>query len=243
MPSHIIRRPATEDELAFLHKTLANAASTARRWKRGAGNALILWAVSLPAVVAAWLALAWLARKLLDADFGLHSSAAPWVLGIAVPLTAIYAIVSSARWVAAGEDYRPQLQADIDGAQVAEEHYVFTDAKRFQEPEHGGLIYFLRTSDDKVFTLFDHESQDLALQGNDPLKSRFAPRTALVMVKAPRADWVISQHFSGEVLKAGDPVELELDPKDWPESECYCDIPWAELEARAGGSGGPAVHG
>jgi hypothetical protein len=233
MPSHTIQRPVTEAEQAFLRETLARAPTAIRRWKRGVENALVLWAVSLLAIFIAWLALAWLARKLLDVDFGLHSSAALWVPGIAIPLTAVYAMVSSVRWIAGWQDYRPLLQADIDEAQVAEEHYAFTEAKRFQEPEHGGLVYFFRTADNKVFTLFDHESQDLALQGGDPLKSSFVPKSALVMVKAPRADWVISKRFSGELLDAGDPVELDLDPKDWPESECYCEIPWAELEARA----------
>jgi len=240
MPNQIIPRPATEAEQAFLRETLAKAPTTARRWKQGIENALVLWAASLLGVVVIWLGAAWLGRKLLDAEFGWRSPAGLWIWGIAIALTAILAVVSSVRWVSAWKDYRPLLQADIDDAQVTEEHYAFTEAKRFQEPEHGGLLYFLRTKDDKVFTLFDHESQDLALQGGDPLKSPFVLKSSLVMVKAPKADWVISKHFSGEVLEAGDPMDLELDPKDWPESECYCDIPWDQLEARAGGREVPA---
>lgn len=243
MPSHIVQRLATEAEQAFLRKTHAEAPTTARRRKLGIENALVLWAASLLATVVIWLVVSWLARRLFDADFGLRSPAAIWIWGAAILLTAVFAVVSSVRWISSWKDHRPLLQADIDAAQVAEEHYVFTAAKRFQEPEHGGLIYFLRTADDKVFTLFDHESQDLGAQDGDPLKSSFVPRTSLIMVKAPQSDWVISKHFSGEVLQAGDPADLDLDPKDWPESESYCHIPWAELEARLGAAGGAAVHG
>lgn len=234
MPSRIVQRPATEAEQSFLRETLAKAPTTARRWKEGIENALVLWATSLLGIVVIWLVAAWLGRKLLDAEFGWRSPAELWIWGIAIALTGINAIVSSVRWIAAWKDYRPLLQADIDEAQVAEEHYAFTEARRFQEPEHGGLIYFLRTSDDKVFTLLDHESQDLAIDEDAPLKSSFVPKSTLVMVKAPRADWVISKNFSGEVLEAGDPADLDLDPKDWPEFERYCDIPWAELDARVG---------
>jgi hypothetical protein len=126
------------------------------------------------------------------------------------------------------------LVADISGAQVAEEHYVLTAAKRFQEPEHGGLIYFLRTAEDKVLTLYDHESQDLGVQGGEPLKSSFRPKTELVMVRAPQTALVIDKAFSGEVLEAGDPIVLVVPPNEWPETESYCDIPWTELEARLG---------
>jgi hypothetical protein len=83
-------------------------------------------------------------------------------------------------------------------------------------------------------TLFDHESQDFGVQDADPLKSSFVPRENLVMVRAPRTRFVVSQTFSGPPLDAGDPIELTADPKDWPESETYCDIPWTELRARLG---------
>ena len=243
MPSHVIQRPATEAEQTFLRETYAKAPTTARRRKLGIENALVMWASSLLVIVVIWLGMAWLARKLFDADVGLRSSAAVWIWGVAILLTGIFAAISSVRWVLDWKDHRPLLQADIDAARVAEEHYVFTAAKRFQESEYGGFIYFLRTADEKVFTLFDHESQDLGAQGSDPLKSSFFPRSSLIMVKAPRSDWVISKNFSGEMLEAGDPIELVLSPKEWPESERYCDIPWVELEAKLGGGEDPATHG
>jgi len=197
-------------------------------------NALVLWSASLLGLVIVWLVCAWLARKLFDANIGLHSSAAVWVLGVAIPLLAMYAVISSVRWVKAWKDCRHLLRADIAEALVIEEHYTFTAAKRFQEPEHGGLIYFLRTEEGEVLTLFDHESQDLGIQGGDPLSSSFQPRTDLVMVRAPLTAFVLSKTFSGEQLETGDPEELAADPRQWPESEALCSIPWDELEAKLG---------
>lgn len=234
MHSHVVQRRATEAEQASLKKILANAATTGHRWKRGIENALVLWAVSLLGLVVIWLAFAWLGRKLFEVEFGLHSFAMIWLLGVATPLCAVYAAVSSVRWIKAWPDYRPQLRADIEEARVSEEHYVFTEAVRFQDPEHGGLIYFFHTTEDKVLTLFDHESQDLGTQEGDPLRSSFMPQSRLVMVRAPRTALVISKAFSGETLEVSDPIELAVAPEDWPESESYCNIPWTKLKARLG---------
>src|SRR5215207_3040866 len=137
MPSRIVQRPATEAEQTFLRETFARAPTTARRWKEGIENALVMWASSLLATVVIWLGFAWLARKLFDADFGMRSPAAIWIWGVAILLTGIFAVISSVRWISGWKDYRPELQADIDAALVAEEHYVFTAAKRFQESEYG----------------------------------------------------------------------------------------------------------
>ncbi|MES1264651.1 MAG: hypothetical protein ABUU24_03245, partial [Variovorax sp.] len=237
MPSRVIQRQATPAELELLANVLRNSATAVRRWKQGVENALVLWAASLLGVVVIWLAAAWVARKVVNAEFGLSSPAAVWLVAVVAPLCGIYAAVSSVRWVRGWKDYRPLLRADIEGAKVQEEHYVFTEAKRFQEPEHGGLIYFLRTTEGKVLTLFDHESQDLGTQERDPLTSSFRPMSALVMVRAPKTGFVVGKSFAGAPLEVGPPVTLDVDPKYWPESESYCSIQWAELESRLG----PAV--
>jgi len=186
------------------------------------------------AFVVLWLGLAWLARKILGIDFDPQGGGMVWIIGIGALACATYAVVSSIRWVKRWRDYRPLLRADFEGDRVIEERYVFTAVKRFQEPEHGGLFYFLRTAEGKVLTLFDHESQDLGAGGEDPMKRSFVPRSELVMVRAPSSGFVISKSFSGVLLDAGTPVELSLHPKLWPESESDCSIPWAELESRLG---------
>ena len=61
-------------------------------------------------------------------------------------------------------------------SRVHEERYVFSEAKRFQEPEHGGLIYFLRSNENEV----DRQSSDLqfgaVVSGGGPgMLARFGP--------------------------------------------------------------------
>jgi hypothetical protein len=64
------------------------------------------------------------------------------------------------------------------------------------------------------------------------LKSDFDPRSELLIVRAPKTGFVISKQFPGASLDVGDPHELVIEPKLWPETEAYCDIPWDELERR-----------
>jgi hypothetical protein len=234
MPHHTLQRTASQDEQAFLRERLARAPTTASRWRQGAASALVTWAVSLLGFVVVWLITAGLARRFAHIDYGLHSTAAPWLLSTATLLCATYAIGSSVLWVQRWKDYRPSLVTDIAVAQVIEEHYAFDAIQRFQEPEHGGLIYFLRTTEGRVLTLYDHESSDLGAQEGDPLGSTFKPMSRLVMVRAPQTGWVISTNFSGEQLDPGDPIELAASHKRWPETEEYCSIPWAELESVLG---------
>lgn len=229
MPRHTLQRTASQEELTFLQERLANAPTTTHRWRQGAENALVLWAVSLVGFVIVWWITAWLMRRLAGIDYGLHSATAPWLLGIAALLCATYAVGNSVLWVKRWKDHRPSLTADIAAAQVIEEHYVFDAAQRFKEPEHGGLIYFLHTTEGRVLTLDDHESWDSDVQGGS-----FRPMSQLVMVRAPQTRWVISKTFSGEPLELPDPIGLDAPPEQWPETETYCGIPWAQLECVLG---------
>jgi len=199
---------------------------------RGAQNALILWAITMLLFVFGWKFLAWLARITISVEYGWSSDAALWMVVAGTLGCAIYAIVSSVRWIKKSPDTRAVLQADLQDGQVIEESYEFTEAKRFQEPEHGGLIYFLCTTDDKVFVLFDYESQNLGAQNENPLSSGFCPTTKLRLVRAPRSDMVISKEFSGASLDAGDPSELSIPARSWPEDETFCKFGWNELEVR-----------
>jgi len=221
-------------EREFLEQILRTAPTSARRWKEGAENAFILFAILMVVFAAGWWGVNWVIRNLARLDVGLNSAVAPWVIALGIVVCGTYAAVSTVRWIRRWKDPRPLLSADINGGQVVEETYHFTAAKRFQEPEHGGLFYFLRTTDDRVFVLYDAESQDLGVQPEDPLASTFKPCTHLLIVRAPNTGYVISKHFSGEPLMVGDPRELAVGPKEWPDSDAYCGIPWQQLETRLG---------
>jgi len=241
VPTSVSQRPARADELAALQKLLSEAPTSVTRLKRGVANAVLLWAVSLLAVVAAWLALGWIAGKAFDINLGLNSTATLALVGVATPLCAVVAAFSSVRWIRTWPDHRAQLRDDVAQSRVNEERYVFSEAKRFQEPEHGGLIYFLRSDENEVFTVFDDESQSLGIDDKDPLQSRYRPQSHLVIVRAPKSRIVLGSQFSGSELAVARPIELGVPPKEWPEDEQLCAIPWEQLEQRLGSAAAAAT--
>lgn len=237
MPSHFIQRAATPDERALLARWRSHAPTAMTRIKEGLGNALVYWAIGMLAVVILSLAAGWSAKMLFGAPPGFRSVIIEWTLAIGTAASAVFAAISSARWMRNWRDDRSVLRDDVHDAVVVEEHYTFTAAMRFQEPEHGGLIYFLRAAEDTVFTVFDHESQDLGVEGKDPLQSPFHPRTGLRVVRASKSRFVLHTAWSGERLPVEDAGDLAVDPADWPEPETLCDIPWSQLGMRLGHHG------
>ena len=221
-------------ERQHLEAILKQTKGTFGRLICGAENAVVLWAVLTLLFVVAWWAVAWVVRKTLHSEIGWRNASALWIAAAGAIGCASYAIVSTIRWIRFWPDIRPDIRSDIAGGQVIEEAYEFTEAKRFQEPEHGGLFYYLYTMDDEVLVMFDEESQDFGAQGDDPLESSFCPSSNLVIVRAPNTKFVLSKQFSGAALDAGAPIELKTSPKSWPESETLSKIAWSDLENRLG---------
>jgi hypothetical protein len=156
------------------------------------------------------------------------------VVLIGVLVCAVVAVTSTARWVRSWPDDRRALVADLNGGVVVDEFYRFVGVKRFQEPEHGGLIYFLRADDERVLVLYDAESQSMGAGGEDPVASPFRPRTELTMARAPATKYVLDKRFTGSLMDLGEPIELAVSPKQWPEQDELCEIAWDQLEKRLG---------
>jgi len=217
----------SETEREAVRQLLGRLPSTAKRWLEAAKMAVEGWFITTLLLVFAWDFIVWLASKTIHVKVGWV-----WVVALGSLGCALYAIISSIRWVKKWPDRRKVYQADLEGGQVIEESYEFTAAKCFQEQEHGGLIYFLRTTNDKVFVLWDYESQDLGVQNESPLNSKFKPTTGLRIIRAPQSEIIIAKKFSGTILDAGEPNDMTVGPDSWPEDEAYCKIPWDDLEKR-----------
>ena len=235
MTQQATTRPMSIPERQHLERVVETVGGRAARLRLAVGNAVVSWAGSLLIVFVVWLSVAWPARLMGGLDIGLQSPFAPWIFALAVPLCAVYAVVATILAMRRQRDLLPALEADLQSGRVAEESYRFTEARRFQRPDHGGLTYFLRTPDDRVFVLHDSESETLDMRRQDPLTSRFRPCSALSIVRAPRSGVVLGRSFSGEELDAGDPSLMFLPPSLRPESDACWDVPWAELEQRLGG--------
>ena len=229
--SALTQRPMTADERAQVEMLLRDAPAL---WKVGLGNAVVLWAVSMLAVVLAWGAIGWIARPALGIQIGWKSSVSWWLLPVAGIGCAVFAIYSTVQWLRSSQGSRLRIREDLEAGKVAEERLTFVEAKVFQEAEHDGLIYFLRTTDDRVFVLFDSESQDLAIQEKDPFSSSLRPKSELLLVRAPSARFIISRTFAGDDLPTAPVSEMVAPPKEWPESEEFCSVAWNELDSRYG---------
>jgi len=147
-----------------------------------------------------------------------------------VVIFAVYASISTWRWTKSWPDHRQPIRDDLASGVVTEQELAIEEAKVLQDPEHGGLIYFLRTEGQKVFVLYDRESVELAMMDEDPFGSSFEPLSQLKIVKAPESDFVISTNFSGESVDVFGPTELTVSPDKWPEDEEFCSIYWSQIE-------------
>jgi hypothetical protein len=127
-------------------------------------------------------------------------------------------------------DSRQPLRDDLEAGLVSEEQLTVLEAKVLQEPEHGGLIYFLRSDDDRVLVLYDRESLDLSMADEDPMGSSFEPQSILTIVRAPQSGFTIDSSFSGENIDIHGPTEMTASPDKWPEDEEYSPIPWGQIE-------------
>ncbi|GEM_PF-2332082 len=230
------QRSITGEEKEFLQQILDAHPAKYRKLKMAVGNAAISWCFFMLLVVIGWLIVAWITRKLLGAEIGWNNNiAAVWVVSVGGIFCLVFAIVSTARWIRGWTDIREPLLADIANQRVNVEEYEFREVLRMQEPEHLGLIYFMREDDEAAFVYFDSESQDLGVQGEDPLSSSFIPRRHLRVTRAPVSGVAIVCEFTGDALQLGDPIEISVPPDQWPEHEEVCKVPWSELKSTFAG--------
>ncbi|MCF7222948.1 hypothetical protein [Marilutibacter chinensis] len=214
--------------------------SRTRRWKLVFENFFVAWAAFTLGLVVAWLLVAWVLRLFADMRVGLGSPLAIWIVGLGVPACGALAIVSTLRWARAWPDKRASLEADLANGMVSEEKYRISEVKRFQEPEHGGLVYCLRTAGDHVLVLYDDESLRDRAAEEDPKESSFRPCEELIIVRAPTTGFMIAMHFHGTPLSLPPPLELTAPVDRWPENEAFCSVPWDDLERCLSGADGEA---
>lgn len=223
MPKESKSRAMTPEERSSLEEMLKEARAV-RPWKVAFTGFVATWVFSILLVLVVYRALSWL-NLISFSDLG---------VAILIVVAGILSAAYMLRWVLSLKDNQAPMVRDLKGGVVAEESLEFDAAKRFQEPEHGGLLYFLRTAGNRVFVLYDYESQDLGAAGKDPLKSPFRARRYLRLARAPVSRVVLGQKLSGPELEIEATHQLGLPPDEWPESEEYCRISWDHLEKRLG---------
>ena len=234
MPATITRRALTDAEKLELQRTLRTLPGRLGKAKKAISTTLLLWAASLAGAAVVWLIVAAAAKAAMGWSFGWNSPYRAVVVFSAAVVCGAFAIVYDYGWLKGLKSPAPSIQADLEAGTAIEETYEFSEVRRLQEPEHGGLIYFLKSSTGKAYVLFDHESQQLGASGEDPLKSAFRPRAQLRVVRAPDSRVILRSEFAGPSLSLPEPTDLLAPPSAWPEEDEYCPVPWDELEARFG---------
>jgi hypothetical protein len=219
-------RPATEIERAAL-----TAALEERRRGRADRLEILLGPSSTLLILLGvlWLILHWVGSRFFDTELGLFSPAAPWILGAGALVIVLVIGPEVLKIFRRSKSVVSALEADLASGTVEDMTLQVVQAIRLQEPEHGGFLYFLRTTDERVYVQFDYESQDLGVQGRDPETSEYLPRDTLNVVRAQKADRVLASAFTGQPVPIVNKGKLTSKPKHWPEPDSFCETPWNSL--------------
>ncbi len=124
------------------------------------------------------------------------------------------------------------IRRSLRGDQVRAATYDIVAVKRYQESEHGGLVYLLRTDDGQVLSVFDSESQLLGVDGKDPLSSSFRPKSRVELVETLDRRCFIQETWSGAELSVPDP--LPLNQSRWPEHGEIVKVVWEQCDRHFG---------
>ena len=187
-------------------------------------------AIMLAAVLAGlWALLAWLANAIFGVDIGWRSPFAPWIFTLEFLIFACVIGDEVLKTVRPSKSTLRDLAGDLSAGMVEEQEFRFVEAIRFQEPEHGGLMYFFLTKGGRVYVQFDFESQELGVEGKDPMKSTYSPCAVLKVVRAPKSELILGSEFSGSPLDVSGTRMLTVKPTKWPESDTFCGTSWSDL--------------
>ena len=226
-----MERAQSASEREWLENLLANLPTAGRRTKEAVENFFVLLAVMTLLGVLVWSGIAWLTKKASGVDIGWSSVYAFPVVFVVLAASVVYAAYSTTRWMNTWPDSRQSVRDDLQSGIVSEEKLRLLDAKLLQEPEHGGLIYFLRADDGRIYVYYDDESVELAMADEDPLGSSFEPLTYTSIVTAPKSGFTIEVCFGGDSIDIYGPTAITVPPRKWPENQKFSSIAWDQLEA------------
>ncbi|MEO1018102.1 MAG: hypothetical protein AAFY56_10460 [Pseudomonadota bacterium] len=225
-----MEREQTAAEKAYLEDLLSRLPTSRRRTKEAIENFFVMLAVLTILGVLVWAGFGWLAQKTMGLQIGWSSEYALPIVAVILVVAGIYSSYSTTHWMKSWPESRQPVRDDLLAGLVSEEQLTVLETKLLQEPEHGSLIYFLRSDDDRVLVLYDRESLDLAMADEDPMGSSFEPQSNVSIVRAPRSGFTIKTTFSGGKIDVHGPTEITAAPGKWPEDEEYSPIPWAQIE-------------
>lgn len=221
-----LQRAMNAEEQAALETALQEIAGDAgpQAW----WSLVFLTGMATALLYLAWTATSWLLRALLDVTW--TAAVQPWVLPVAAAGSLLVAASLCLGTFGRLRRHRGRLREDLDVGLVSAAHYRITAVKCFREPEHGGLLYFLRTGKDDVLVLYEPQGPQSGSSRTAAPRGGLAVGQDLELVRAPRSQITLARRFSGAALPVPAALALTLPPDRWPEDESLCAVPWDHLE-------------
>lgn len=218
------KRTSTSEEIEYLQQLLQQTLSPRKRLLKAILNTLVM----LGGALLVLLLLSGIANYFAHDNAQLASLLS--ISGLQeflIASSASFALFNTYRWSTTSENDFPLILQDINDAHVLDEIFYVQEVCRFQEPEMGGFIYFLKISDQKIFVVYDYQSQVnpdsvLLLQKN------------LILSQAPHCGHYISQCFNGDPIAIKITHSLTAPPEKWPQPDTWLLSPWADLESKFG---------
>ncbi len=122
---------------------------------------------------------------------------------------------------------------DFASGEVDELILDVAEAKAFREPEHGGLMYFLKLGDSRVF--YDVSGGDLPDAGwesqVDIIPEMDLPRERLHLLYGTASGRLLGTRFSGAPVQPLSVSMMKGSPEYWPSPGTFRKTAWEDVDA------------
>lgn len=227
-----LQRPITKQERTELERLFSTSQGRKNRFGIMLAGFLVQWLGGLLAIVILWLIFSWALKYITYFDVGLKSPIGATTFKFMILLTAIWSAIQNWQWFSRVPNARASIAKDLTEGLVIEEHYLFSAAKCFREPEHGGCIYFLQDENKRAYVVYDDEGQENSINPGQASFSSLCPMTNLIVSRTIHSKLVLSQLFSGEIIQVETPREIAIEPEGWPDPDAFSTIKWKDLERK-----------
>lgn len=224
-----------DDEVAVRLKKASKTTLFSKESLKLIGELVPLGGATLALVlVLLWIFVNWLLGFIIAFDFGWNSQYRNYILWSIVGFSYSLILYEVAKSCGPNSKIRQAIEKDLAESILKVSEYPVYEVKVFEEPEHGGFIYFVRTFGDKVLALFDSESQDLSIDGKEPKNSTYKIRKKLQIFRAPNSNIIVKEQFDGDFVEI---PEMELftgNTKIWPEHAGFVKCKWTNISVKYG---------
>lgn len=212
-------RAMNSDERHHLTYLLKQVMSPRKRLLKAILNSFVIWGFLLVVLLLFAGVISYLAQYSVLISSLLNF---PYLEPLMIISSAVYALFCSYQWLQVTENAYPVILQDIEAGEVIDECYHVQQVCRFQEPELGGFIYFLKISAQDIFVIYDYQSQ-----GDH--NSNFVLKTQLTLARSPQSNYQLMHYFSGEKISISETYPLTVAPEKWPVADNWLSLPWSQL--------------